>query len=446
MLGLVLVNIAFFMALLFVVYHLKRRGMTFSKQVIVGLLMGIGFGSILNWVYGEQATVISDSLEWVGMVGNGYVQFLKMLIMPLIFVSIVMAFIKSSSISKLGKVSFSVISILILTTAIAAVIGIGSSLLFNLDASNISIGEAETSRSDSLEEGLGNISEKSVPDRLLNIIPSNPFLDLTGERSTSTIAIVLFSSLIGIALIKFRDSEPDKAKILIELMDSLQELVLKLVKIIISFTPYGVMSLMAKMVALSSWSTIWDLSRFLLASYVALAAMFIVHLIILWCSGTSPRTYLRNALPVLAFSFSSRSSAATLPMNVRTQMEQFKVKEGIANFSGSFGLSIGQNGCAGIYPAMLAVMIAPSVGIDPLNPIFLINVVMVVAISSFGVVGVGGGATLAAIIVLSTLNLPVGLAGLLISIEPLIDMGRTAVNVSGSMTAGITTNKITKEA
>ncbi|HWL25632.1 MAG TPA: cation:dicarboxylase symporter family transporter, partial [Ureibacillus sp.] len=119
------------------------------------------------------------------------------------------------------------------------------------------------------------------------------------------------------------------------------------------------------------------------------------------------------------------------------------VSDGVANFSGSFGLSIGQNGCAGIYPAMLAIMVAPTVGIDPFTPSFIATVIVVVAISSFGVAGVGGGATFAALLVLSALNLPVALAGLLISVEPLIDMGRTALNVSGSMTSGVLTSRIT---
>jgi L-cystine uptake protein TcyP (sodium:dicarboxylate symporter family) len=132
-------------------------------------------------------------------------------------------------------------------------------------------------------------------------------------------------------------------------------------------------------------------------------------------------------------------------LNISTQTKKLGVPEGIANFAGSFGLSIGQNGCAGIYPAMLAVMIAPTVGIDPLSPSFIFTLIAVVAISSFGVAGVGGGATFAAILVLSTMNMPIALAGLLISVEPLIDMGRTALNVSGSMTAGVLTGKVTKE-
>jgi L-cystine uptake protein TcyP (sodium:dicarboxylate symporter family) len=129
-------------------------------------------------------------------------------------------------------------------------------------------------------------------------------------------------------------------------------------------------------------------------------------------------------------------------MSVQTQTRRLGTPEGIANFAASFGATIGQNGCAGIYPAMLAVMIAPTVGIDPFTLSFLAPLIAIITIGSVGVAGVGGGATFAALIVLSAMNLPVALAGLLISIEPLIDMGRTALNVSGSITAGTLTSRL----
>ncbi|HAD38968.1 MAG TPA: L-cystine transporter, partial [Plesiomonas shigelloides] len=132
---------------------------------------------------------------------------------------------------------------------------------------------------------------------------------------------------------------------------------------------------------------------------------------------------------------------ATIPLNVEAQVDKLGVPPTIANFAASFGATIGQNGCAGIYPAMLAVMIAPTVGINPMDPSFLMTLIAVVTISSFGVAGVGGGATFAAIIVLSTMNLPIALAGFLISIEPLIDMARTALNVNGAMTAGVVSSR-----
>jgi L-cystine uptake protein TcyP (sodium:dicarboxylate symporter family) len=132
-------------------------------------------------------------------------------------------------------------------------------------------------------------------------------------------------------------------------------------------------------------------------------------------------------------------------MSVQTQTSRLGTPEGIANFAASFGSTIGQNGCAGIYPAMLAVMIAPTVGIDPFTLQFLAPLVGIITIGSIGVAGVGGGATFAALIVLSAMNLPVALAGLLISIEPLIDMGRTALNVSGSITAGTVASRVLGE-
>ena len=132
-------------------------------------------------------------------------------------------------------------------------------------------------------------------------------------------------------------------------------------------------------------------------------------------------------------------------MNVQTQTQRLGKPEGIANFAASFGATIGQNGCAGIYPAMLAIMIAPTVGIDPFTFSFIAQLIAIVTIGSIGVAGVGGGATFAALIVLSTMNLPVALAGLLISVEPLIDMGRTALNVSGAITAGTITSRVLGE-
>jgi len=218
---------------------------------------------------------------------------------------------------------------------------------------------------------------------------------------------------------------------------------MRLVTIILRLTPYGVLALMTKVVSTSNYSEILRLLNFVLASYVAIFIMFIIHLIIIALMGLSPFIYLKKVAPVLIFAFTSRTSAGTLPLNVEAQIDKLGVEKGHANLSASLGTTIGQNGCAGIYPAMLAIMIAPTVGINPLAPAFLIKLIIVTALSSFGIAGVGGGATFAALTVLSIMGLPVGLVGLLIAIEPLIDMARTALNVSGSMIAGLVSSKFT---
>lgn len=368
-----------------------------------------------------------------------------MIVIPLIMVSIIQSIINLEKTSELGRISLWIIGTLVGTTAIAALVGIGSSFVFDLNASEIEAGQAESDRGTYLEETLTEVQDLSTPEKILEFIPANPFLDMTGDRATSTIAVVIFSAIVGIAVLGVRRKQPEHAKTFINVVNAFYAVVMRIVTLVLRLTPIGILGLMATTVAQTNIAGILELGKFVLASYAALAVMFIIHLVLIGAFGLNPFTYLKKVLPVLTFAFTSRSSAGTIPLNISAQKNSLGVDEGVANMSASFGATIGQNGCAGIYPAMLAVMIAPSVGIDPLSPGFLVQLVLIVAISSFGVAGVGGGATFAALIVLSSMNLPVALAGLLISVEPLIDMGRTALNVNGAMTSGTLTSRVLKK-
>ncbi|MGW6379934.1 L-cystine transporter [Peribacillus butanolivorans] len=442
MIGYVFLNLAIMLVLLGVLFYMNKKHVSFTKRVFTGLGLGIVFGLLLQYFYEPQSEAIVKSVDWFNIVGSGYVKFLQMIVMPLVFISILSAFTRLKLTSNIGKISVLIIGILLGTTAIAAAVGITSATVFNLEAVQIEQGDAELSRGDQITETYGTIQDKTMPQQILELIPSNPFQDLTGARPTSTISVVIFAAFLGIAYLGVKRKQPEHAEFFAKIVDTLHSIIMRVVTLILRLTPYGILAIMTKTVATSDLDAILKLGKFVGASYVALIVMFLIHLLLLTLAGLNPVVYLRKAFPVLSFAFTSRTSAGALPLNIQTQ-KQLGVSEGIANFAGSFGLSIGQNGCAGIYPAMLAVMIAPTVGIDPLTPSFISMLIAIVAISSFGVAGVGGGATFAAILVLSAMNLPIALAGLLISVEPLIDMGRTAVNVSGSMTSGILTSKIT---
>ncbi|MEY8191700.1 L-cystine transporter [Peribacillus simplex] len=442
MIGYVFLNLAIMLVLLGVLFYMNKKHVSFTKRVFTGLGLGIVFGLLLQYFYEPQSEAIVKSVDWFNIVGSGYVKFLQMIVMPLVFISILSAFTRLKLTSNIGKISVLIIGILLGTTAIAAAVGITSATVFNLEAVQIEQGEAELSRGDQISETYGTIQDKTMPQQILELIPSNPFLDLTGARPTSTISVVIFAAFLGIAYLGVKRKQPEHAEFFAKIVDTLHSIIMRVVTLILRLTPYGILAIMTKTVATSDLDAILKLGKFVGASYVALIVMFLIHLLLLMLAGLNPIVYLRKAFPVLSFAFTSRTSAGALPLNIQTQ-KQLGVSEGIANFAGSFGLSIGQNGCAGIYPAMLAVMIAPTVGINPLDPSFIAMLIAIVATSSFGVAGVGGGATFAAILVLSAMNLPIALAGLLISVEPLIDMGRTAVNVSGSMTSGILTSKIT---
>lgn len=440
---LVIINMIIFLAVIAGLYRMQKKHVSFSKRVFAGLGLGILFGFILNLLYGTTSDINATTIEWFNIVGSGYVKLLQMIVMPLVFISIVGAFTKVKLSENLGKISFYGIGILLVTTGIAAAIGIGSAVGFGLEGIQLQAGEAENTRNEELTERVATVEDLTIPEQILAFIPANPFEDLTGSRPTSTIAVVIFASFIGMAYLGVRRKQPEQAELFAKMVDALYAIVMRVVTLILRLTPFGVLALMTKVAANSDYEAIVNLGKFVLASYVALIAMFLVHLILISLARLSPVMYIKKGLPALTFAFTSRSSAGTLPLNIKTQTNGYGVSEGVANFVGPFGLTIGQNGCAGIYPAMLAVMVAPTVGIHPLDPGFILTVIAVVMISSFGVAGVGGGATFASLIVLSVLNLPVAIVGLLISVEPLIDMGRTALNVSGSMTSGVLTSRIT---
>ena len=431
-----ILNLAIALAVCALIYRMQAAHASFTKRVFTGLGLGIVLGAALQAVYGAGAPVIAATSAWLDVIGSGYVQLLQMIVMPLIMVSIIQAILKLRNASSLGKISALTIGTLLITTVIAACIGIAMAKLFDLTAVGLVKNAAEVARGQYMDAKLATAQQISIPNTILSFIPSNPFLDMTGARKTSTIAVVLFSIFIGISATGIAGKKPEVFTSFNHFVHVAHVIVMRMVTLVLRLTPFGVFALMTQVVAGSSASDIYKLIDFVLASYSALALMFCVHLLIIATIGLNPVRYVRKVFPVLAFAFTSRTSAGAIPMSVQTQTARLGTPEGIANFAASFGSTIGQNGCAGIYPAMLAVMIAPTVGIDPFTLHFLVPLVGIITIGSVGVAGVGGGATFAALIVLSAMNLPVALAGLLISIEPLIDMGRTALNVSGSITAG----------
>ena len=291
----------------------------------------------------------------------------------------------------------------------------------------------------------GKVADLNIPQLLLSFIPQNPFADLARAKPTSIISVVIFAAFLGVAALQLLKDDAEKGQKVINAIDTLQGWVTRLVRLVMKLTPYGVLALMTKVVAGSNLQDIIKLGSFVVVSYLGLGLMFVVHGLLVSAAGINPLRFFRKIWPVLTFAFTSRSSAATIPLSIEAQTSRLGIPRAIASFSASFGATIGQNGCAGLYPAMLAVMVAPTVGINPLDPVWIATLVAIVTLSSAGVAGVGGGATFAALIVLPAMGLPVSLVALLISVEPLIDMGRTALNVSGSITAGAITSQVMQQ-
>src|SRR5699024_3210278 len=179
--------------------RMQKKHLKFSNRAYLGLFAGIIFGALLQLIFGLENEVVTQSLEWIKIVGNGYVSLLQMLIMPLVFVSIVSAVTRMKESSKIRKISFTVLATLLGTTAIAALIGILTVLVFNLDGASFTQGAAETARIADLADRQSQIQDLTIPQQILSFIPTNVFSDLAGTRATSTIGVVVFSAFVGVA-------------------------------------------------------------------------------------------------------------------------------------------------------------------------------------------------------------------------------------------------------
>lgn len=438
--GIVIVLIIF-AVLLYGLFILQQQHVGYTKRVFVGLTLGMVFGGMLQGLFGSGNAMVDEAIEWINIVGGGYVRFLQLLIMPLIFVSLVQSFTKIERNINIGKISTNVLGMLTITVMVASVVAIIVTLLFNLDGAEFTRKAGESTQFLDLQERQAQVANLSIPEQLLNYIPSNIFEDLANLRISSTISVVIFSVLLGTAYLGVNRKEPEYAKSFKHMIDTLHVIVMRIVTLVLRMAPFGIFAIMTRMTATLSIESLLDLGIFLVANYTAIFIMFVIHGIILLLHGLNPIQFFKKAGTALSFAFSSRSSAGTLPMNIATQTDALGVDSATANFSATFGMSIGQNGCGGIYPAILAVIVAPTVGWDMSNPITWISIILAAAISSLGVAGVGGGGTFAALIAFNVLGLPIEIVGLMISIEPIIDMGRTALNVNGSIIAGVTSSK-----
>lgn len=433
-----------FLGFYFLLFQLKKHKKSFNYRVLTALIGGLVFGSLIQLILGNGNSITGNFAEIISVFGSGYIKLLQMIVIPLVFVAMTASIMNVDGNGSLSKIAPKVIGVLIVTVAISAIIGIASIYVFNIDANSLvhvmGSNSAIENRSNNLVSTQELMTNSGLSELILSIIPANIFEMLTGAERTSTLSTVLFGMFLGFSVLQVKKRKPEKVQGFIDFINAAKEVVLSMVREILKLTPYGVFALMTTFMMTNDLFALAEMGRFLLASYTAIIVMFALHLVLVSFFGLSPKTFAKKTWPVLVFGFGSRSSMAAIPLNVETQTQRLGVDEETANMSATFGTSIGQNGCAGIYPAMLAIMAAQVMGI-PVDFNFIVQLVVVIAIASFGIAGVGGGATFAAVAVLTIMGLDITIVAILVSIEALIDMARTALNISGSMLSGVITAK-----
>ncbi len=290
-----ILNIIIFIALIILLMQTRKTDWSLAKKVFAGLCLGVVFGLGLHLVYGANTAILDESIQWFNIVGNGYVKLLQMVVMPLVLVSILGAVIKLHDASSLGKISILSIGTLLITTFIAALVGVFVTNLFGLSAAGLVQGTQEAARLEAIQSDyIGKVTDLSVPDFLLSFIPTNPFAELTGAHPTSIISVVIFATLLGMAGINLIKADAEKGHRIVIAIETLQAWVMKLVRLVMTLTPYGVFALITKVVASSKMADMINLGGFLVASYLGLAIMFLVHALVLLFVGVNPLRFFKK--------------------------------------------------------------------------------------------------------------------------------------------------------
>ena len=429
----------FVLLTLFVIFYLLKKmrdfKYNFSFRMFIALIVGLGFGFVLQFFADfpdkENAVLwFKEAKHYFSFFSSVFVAFIKMLVIPLVSVCIIKVIIEIDKNIKLSSLLSISLFWILFSTAIAAIIGLALAYMFDLGSNfNDNAGARE----------LREI--QSFSSIILNLIPSNL---ITAYSKENIIAIVIFSFLIGLCAKQIsKQAEYEKAFVSFENFINISHgIMMNMTKIVIKFMPYAVVCMMSNVILSNGFEAIKTAGLFIVLTYVAMFIMFGVHFLLLLSQGLNPIKYAKKAFSVWLFAFSSRSSLGTLPMTVSVLEKKLGVSPVVANFVASIGSTTGLNGCAGYFPAMAAVFVCFALGVE-FDISFALMIVLVAVLGSLGIAGVPGSATMAASIMLAGLGFGDNfmMLSLILAIDPIIDMARTASNVSGATTSALCTAK-----
>lgn len=424
-----IVFIALLIGLFFVIKQMEKKKVNFSKRMIAATILGLVLGLVIQAVAGfpediGSVTWIKETTKWYGLFGYGFMDLLKMLIVPLVFLSIIRVIINMKADQNLGKLTSKSILTLIGTTAIAAIVGILVADLFKLG-----VGETIVQTENEMKE----IS--SIVDTLRGLLPSNP---VKAMADANVVGVVIFAGFIGVAIKRLTKKYLDVVKPAIDLVEASYKIITSVAMTVIKFMPYAVIALLANTIAGRGLSAIIGVGKFIAAMYVSIIIVFILHMVIIAVNGLNPFKYVKNVSEALILAFTSRSSLGTLPVTIECLTENAGLDNGVASFVGSLGSNMGMNGCAAVYPALMAVTLANMSG-TPMDLSFYGMLLIIILVSSLGIAGLPGTATVAVSVVISGMGMGAAfpLAGGILAIDPILDMGRTMLNVNGTMVTAV---------
>ncbi|ABS07247.1 dicarboxylate/amino acid:cation symporter [Shewanella baltica] len=388
----------------------------FWQKVLAGFILGALVGVIL----GESATVLKP-------LGDLFIGAIKMLVAPLVFCAIVVSITSLGSQTSLKRLSLKTLGMFMLTGTIASLIGLAVGSMIDMGGT--------------MQLTATEVRERNIPgfaQVLLDMIPVNPFASLAEGK---VLQIIVFAALVGIAINKVGE----KAEPLKRTIEAGAEVMFQLTRMVLKLTPIGVFGLMAWVVGEYGLSTLLPLGKFIGAIYIAafIHIIFVYGGLVKFVGGLSPLQFFRKAMPAQLVAFSTSSSFGTLPASTRA-VETMGVSKRYSAFVMPLGATMNMDGCGGIYPAIAAIFIAQIYNI-PLDTLDYVMIAVTATVASVGTAGVPGSAMVMLTVTLGVIGLPLEGIAFIAAIDRIIDMIRTATNVTGDMMTAVVIGKSENE-
>lgn len=399
-----------------------RRRFGFTAQIALAMAAGIALGLVAR-AGGPETAWLAESLATIGSV---FVQLLKAIVAPLVFAAVIASIAELGGLANGARLAARTLLWFALTAAIAVAIGLALGLLLQPGAqSGIA---AEAARAPATIGGWTDFLKSLIPANIFGLSATTNIGE-DGRAATAIgfniLQVLVVAIVLGVAALKAGDA----GKPFIAFARSLLAIIRKVLNWIIALTPLGTLGLIGAATARYGWEALAPLGQFAIAIYLGLAlVLFGLYPLLLRLNGIGVRRFFAAAWPAIQLGFVTRSSIATLPVTEQA-VERMGVPRAYASFAVPLGATTKMDGCAAIYPAIAALFVAQYYGLA-LSPVDYALIAMVSVLGSAATAGVTG-ATVMLTLTLSTLGLPLEGVGLLLAIDPILDMGRTATNVAG---------------
>lgn len=405
----------------------RLRGMKLHTQILIALLLGAVLGPIKFF----QPVAIQ-----IQPLGNAFINLLVMVVVPLIMASLVIGTASLGDLKKLGRIGLKTVAFYLCATAIAVALGLGAGLLLGpgrgMDTSvrDQIVANYADDASARVEQAIAQRERSSIGEFIVRIIPRNPFRAMA---ETDFLGIIFFSLLFGITLTLLAE---ERRKPVVDVLQGVNDAMIVMVKLVMKVAPIGVFALIAAQAAQFGYGVLLTLLKYVLIA-VGTMILFTVTLypVILRLAGMPPILFFKRYYEVMLFAFSTSSSNATLPINLQVSEEDLGVSSEVASFVLPLGATINMNGTA-IYQGVSVIFIAQVAGLN-LGAMDLLTVVVMATLASIGAAGVPGIGMITLTLVLTQLGIPLEWIALVVGVERILDMTRTAVNVTGDTVCAV---------